>query len=131
MQVLRSMEDGANHLGGDETTTGVDPDREFFPAGQGVGAIDELVPAGELVHRFVEEAERLAARPSDRGRTDPSPEPSAPPDRSEQAATGSRSEPVSDHPRHRNRSGARDHPTQSITSAGSRSSSWPPTPAPR
>ena len=30
-------------------TTDVDPDREFWPAGQGVGAIDELVPAGELV----------------------------------------------------------------------------------
>ena len=56
------MKDGANHLGGDETTTGVDPDREFFPAGQGVGAIDELVPAAELVHRFVSEAEAALAR---------------------------------------------------------------------
>ena len=36
---------------------GVDPDRECYPAGQGVGAIEELVPAGELVRRFVEEAE--------------------------------------------------------------------------
>ncbi|HZM38638.1 MAG TPA: nitronate monooxygenase, partial [Acidimicrobiales bacterium] len=48
-QVLRSMNDGANHLGGDETTPGVDPEREFFPAGQGVGAIDGLVPAADLV----------------------------------------------------------------------------------
>src|SRR5690606_29439094 len=39
-QILRSMQDGANHLGGDESTTGIDPDREFYPAGQGVGAID-------------------------------------------------------------------------------------------
>jgi len=35
----------------------VDPDRECYPAGQGVGAIHELVPAGELVGRFVTEAE--------------------------------------------------------------------------
>src|SRR6516165_7150769 len=52
-QVLKSMEDGANHLGGDATSTGVDPDREFMPAGQGIGAIDELVPAAELVRRLV------------------------------------------------------------------------------
>ncbi|HEY8525668.1 MAG TPA: nitronate monooxygenase [Acidimicrobiales bacterium] len=55
-QVLRSMQDGVNHLGGDETTPGVDPEREFFPAGQGVGALTEIVPAGELVHRIVDEA---------------------------------------------------------------------------
>ena len=62
MQVLRSMEDGANHLGGDETATDVDPDKEFWPAGQGVGAIHELVPAGELVERFVSDAEAALAR---------------------------------------------------------------------
>jgi NAD(P)H-dependent flavin oxidoreductase YrpB (nitropropane dioxygenase family) len=62
MQVLRSMEDGANHLGGDDSTDGVDPEREFFPAGQGVGAIHELVPAADLVRRFVEEAEAALAR---------------------------------------------------------------------
>jgi enoyl-[acyl-carrier protein] reductase II len=55
-QFVRSMQDGVNHLGGDEATPGVDPGREFFPAGQGVGAIDELIPAGELVHRIVDEA---------------------------------------------------------------------------
>jgi enoyl-[acyl-carrier protein] reductase II len=59
MQVLKSMQDGANHLGGDETTPDVDPEREFWPAGQGVGAIDDLVPAGELVERFVREAEQV------------------------------------------------------------------------
>ncbi len=63
MQVIASFEDGANHLGGDESTTGVDPDREFMPAGQGVGAIDELVPAGDLVRRFVDEAEALLRTP--------------------------------------------------------------------
>jgi enoyl-[acyl-carrier protein] reductase II len=62
MQVLKSMQDGANHLGGDDSTPDVDPDREFMPAGQGVGAIDELVPAGELVERFVREAEHALGR---------------------------------------------------------------------
>jgi enoyl-[acyl-carrier protein] reductase II len=61
-QILRSMQDGANHLGGDETTPGVDPDREFYPAGQGVGAIDELVPAADLVHQIVEQAEVVLAK---------------------------------------------------------------------
>jgi enoyl-[acyl-carrier protein] reductase II len=61
-QIFRSMQDGANHLGGDESTPDVDPDREFFPAGQGVGAIDSLVPAAELVHRFVDEAEAVLAK---------------------------------------------------------------------
>jgi enoyl-[acyl-carrier protein] reductase II len=61
-QVIKSMTDGANHLGGDESTEGVDPDREFMPAGQGIGAIDELVPAGELVRRFVSEAEATLER---------------------------------------------------------------------
>jgi enoyl-[acyl-carrier protein] reductase II len=61
-QFLQSMEDGANHLGGDQSTPGVDPDIEFFPAGQGVGAIEGLVPAGELVTRFVDEAEAVLAK---------------------------------------------------------------------
>jgi enoyl-[acyl-carrier protein] reductase II len=62
MQVVRSMEDGANHLGGDERTPGVDPDREFMPAGQAIGAIDELVPAGDLVRSLVAEAEAVLDR---------------------------------------------------------------------
>ena len=53
MQVVKSIQEGANHLGGDETSEGVDPDREFWPAGQGAGAITDIVPAGELVERFV------------------------------------------------------------------------------
>ena len=61
-QFVVSLQDGANHLGGDETTEGVDPSIEFFPAGQGVGAIDELVPAAELVERFVTEAESVLAK---------------------------------------------------------------------
>ena len=63
-QFIKSLQDGANHLGGDLATPDVDPDREFMPAGQGGGAIDELVPAGELVTRFVAEAEAALARSS-------------------------------------------------------------------
>jgi len=54
-QAIESMQRGANHLGGDENTV-VDVSREFMPAGQGVGAIHELIDAGELVRRFVSEA---------------------------------------------------------------------------
>ena len=60
-QAGRAMRDGAFHLGGDEETE-VDTAREFMPAGQGVGAIDELVPAAELVRRFVAEAEEALAK---------------------------------------------------------------------
>ena len=56
------MKDGANHLGARRDDAGVDPDTEFCPAGQGIGAIDELVPAGELVRRFVAEAEAVLGR---------------------------------------------------------------------
>jgi enoyl-[acyl-carrier protein] reductase II len=61
-QVLKSIEDGANHLGGGPDARDVDPDREFMPAGQGAGAITELVPAAVLVERFVAEAEAALAR---------------------------------------------------------------------
>ena len=53
---------GAMHLGGDSFSEGVDVDKECYPAGQGVGAITELVPAGELVRRFVAEAEAVLDR---------------------------------------------------------------------
>ncbi len=60
-QMLRSTKDGAMHLGGDEWTD-VDPDKECYPAGQGVGAIHDLIPAGELVHKFVAEAEEVLSK---------------------------------------------------------------------
>jgi enoyl-[acyl-carrier protein] reductase II len=60
-QFIRSIEDGANHLGSGPTTE-VDPDREFWPAGQGVGAIGRLVPAGDLVRSIVAEAEAVIDR---------------------------------------------------------------------
>lgn len=62
MQVLRSMQDGANHLGGDEHTEGVDPDREFMPAGQAIGAIHELRPAADIVASMVTEAQAALGR---------------------------------------------------------------------
>jgi enoyl-[acyl-carrier protein] reductase II len=55
-QIGRSVRDNAWHLGGDENTE-VDPDKECYPAGQGVGAIVELSSAADLVRRFVREAE--------------------------------------------------------------------------
>ena len=62
LQFVRSMEDGANPVGSDADTLGVDPDKEFMPAGQAVGAIDELVPAGDLVRSIVAEAEQVLDR---------------------------------------------------------------------
>jgi enoyl-[acyl-carrier protein] reductase II len=56
-QLLAAVEGGWLHLGANEDTPGVDPARECFPAGQAVGGIDALVPAGEIVVRMVEEAE--------------------------------------------------------------------------
>ncbi|MFN8052995.1 MAG: nitronate monooxygenase [Acidimicrobiales bacterium] len=61
-QFVTSMNAGANHLGLGLDDDRVDPKKEFFPAGQGVGAIDSLEPAGELVARFVREAEAALDR---------------------------------------------------------------------
>jgi len=40
----------------------VDPERTCMPAGQGAGAIHEVLPAGEIVRRVVAEAEATLAR---------------------------------------------------------------------
>ncbi len=61
-QMRVSFGEGFMHLPFGDAATGVDPKRECYPAGQGVGAIDELVPAAELVVRFVAEAERALHR---------------------------------------------------------------------
>ena len=63
-QFLKSLEDGANHLGGGPETEGVDPEREFFPCGQGVGSLTELVPAADLVTGMVADAEEILGRVS-------------------------------------------------------------------
>jgi len=61
-QLSVAYNNGTMHLGGDSFTEGVDVERECYPAGQGVGGIAELVPAGELVRRFVAEAEAALDR---------------------------------------------------------------------
>ena len=61
-QVVRSMNDGAFHLGGDEATAGVGPDRECYTAGQGAGTISAVVPAGDIVRTMVAEAEAVLRR---------------------------------------------------------------------
>jgi enoyl-[acyl-carrier protein] reductase II len=58
-QIFKAVEEGTLHLTGGDEAAGVDPDRECYPAGQGTGAIENLVPAGELVRRFVTEAEAV------------------------------------------------------------------------
>ena len=40
-------EEGAFHLGGGEDTPDIDPERECYPTGQGVGAIQTLDPGGQ------------------------------------------------------------------------------------
>jgi enoyl-[acyl-carrier protein] reductase II len=62
-QFLTSSGDDANHLGAPPSTE-VDVRKEFFPAGQGVGMIDELVPAGDLVRMFVRQADEVIDRMS-------------------------------------------------------------------
>ena len=56
-----SLSDGTFHLGGDANTPGIDPDREGYPAGQAVGAISTLIPAGDIVRSMVAEAEQIIA----------------------------------------------------------------------
>jgi enoyl-[acyl-carrier protein] reductase II len=60
-QAIQSMKAGANHLGAPDGTD-VDPNREFYPCGQGVGAIDALIPAADLVLQIVAEAEQTIDR---------------------------------------------------------------------
>ncbi|MDJ0865498.1 MAG: hypothetical protein QNK03_05260 [Myxococcota bacterium] len=56
----------SGHAGVMTLTTGdyenVDPDRTCMPAGQGVGGIDGVLPAGEIVRQVVAEARRELAR---------------------------------------------------------------------
>ncbi|MGH9046141.1 MAG: NAD(P)H-dependent flavin oxidoreductase [Acidimicrobiales bacterium] len=61
-QLGTAMRSNAWHLGGDESTTGIDATKEGYPTGQGVGGIEELVPAGELVDRFIADAQRALGR---------------------------------------------------------------------
>ncbi|MBA3606848.1 MAG: nitronate monooxygenase, partial [Acidimicrobiia bacterium] len=60
-QAFAAVKAGAAHLGAPPGTD-VDLAREFMPAGQGVGAIDALVPAADLVRQMMAEAEQAIAR---------------------------------------------------------------------
>jgi enoyl-[acyl-carrier protein] reductase II len=60
-QAIASAKAGVNHLGFPDGTE-VEVRREFMPCGQGVGAIDSLVPAAELVQLMMAEAERTIDR---------------------------------------------------------------------
>ncbi|MEI7882777.1 MAG: nitronate monooxygenase, partial [Actinomycetota bacterium] len=60
-QAIASMKAGVNHLGY-PVGTKVDVEREFMPAGQGIGAINELVRAGDLVRSMVREAQETLER---------------------------------------------------------------------
>jgi len=57
-QVMKSIRAGANHMGA-PIDTHVDVNNEFMPAGQGVGAIKSLIPAGDLVRQIMAEAEQV------------------------------------------------------------------------
>lgn len=61
-QIGRSLGDGAMHLGAPPDTTGVDPAKECYAAGQGLGAIGEVTPAADIVREFVADAEHELAR---------------------------------------------------------------------
>ncbi|HUX03637.1 MAG TPA: nitronate monooxygenase family protein [Acidimicrobiales bacterium] len=60
-QLAASIASGTFHLGASEDAEGVDPRRECYPAGQVVGGIESLEPAGSIVTSMVERAERVLA----------------------------------------------------------------------
>jgi enoyl-[acyl-carrier protein] reductase II len=60
-QAALSNRDGVMNLTLD-TWAQMDPDRSCMPAGQGVGGIDEILPAGEIVRRIVAEARAAIER---------------------------------------------------------------------
>lgn len=59
-QAVRALEDGVNHLGTPDATD-IDPEREFYPAGQAAGGIRALEGAGDVVRGLVAEAETTLA----------------------------------------------------------------------
>jgi enoyl-[acyl-carrier protein] reductase II len=60
-QLFAAVQAGVLHLT-DPDSREIDVDRECYPAGQGLGAIHEVIPAGELVKRVVAEAEAALDR---------------------------------------------------------------------
>lgn len=55
-QAVHSAQQGANHLGTSGDGVAIDPKVEFMPAGQGVGAINQVVPAADVVTSVMAEA---------------------------------------------------------------------------
>jgi enoyl-[acyl-carrier protein] reductase II len=62
-QAIYTFQQGVNHLGPSDGVI-ADLTKEFMPAGQGVGAITQLTPAGELVRQIMDEAEETLAKMS-------------------------------------------------------------------
>lgn len=62
MQAVNAMNAGVFHLGGDEQTPDVDPEVECYPAGQAVGGIHAVQPAGDIVREVVAQAEQVLGR---------------------------------------------------------------------
>ena len=60
-QAMISIQEGAmGGIGGQ--VEGLDPDKSCFAMGQSAGGVREVLPAGEIVRRFVAEAEEAIAR---------------------------------------------------------------------
>lgn len=60
-QAIASSQANVNHLGYPSGTQ-VDTSREFYPAGQGAGAVNSLKPAGDLVLEIVAQAEKILSQ---------------------------------------------------------------------
>lgn len=60
-QAIYTLQQGVNHLGPSDGVT-ADLSKEFMPAGQGVGAIQGLIPAGDLVRQIMSEAEQTLSQ---------------------------------------------------------------------
>jgi enoyl-[acyl-carrier protein] reductase II len=58
-QMVASAQAGVFSFGGGEQ---VDPERTCMPSGQGIGGIEEILPAAEIVRRVVAEAEETIER---------------------------------------------------------------------
>lgn len=60
-QIVKAAQSGVTMLGVDESVE-LDTDRAFMPAGQGVGAIRSIEPAGDIVRSMIAEAEAVIDR---------------------------------------------------------------------
>ena len=60
-QAIASSQANVNHLGYPSGTQ-VYTSREFYPAGQGAGAVNSLIPAGDLVQDIVTQAEKILSQ---------------------------------------------------------------------